>query len=119
MLLGLPALVRFAVSRAFAEQHFVRAVALKTTFGEKKNAGNEAQKVAAVSRDESGDFVAFGEIQHGVVDHAFALGFDGSRRFIEEKNPGAAEKRASQGNALPLTAGETCAVFADERFVTL
>src|SRR5580658_2022655 len=51
------------------------------------------------------------------LDHRFRFGVEGACRFIEDENARIRKNGARDGDALPLTAGELNAAFADYGFI--
>src|SRR5262245_33462191 len=67
--------------------------------------------------DEHG--AALGDLAHVALDHALALRIERARRLVEAEDARVRHKRARNGDALPLAAGERRAALADDRVVAL
>jgi hypothetical protein len=61
---------------------------------------------------------AFGDVLHVVLDDAFALVVECTRRLVEDHNARIGDQRAGNGDALALAARKARSAFAHQRVIT-
>src|SRR6266849_7032551 len=99
--------MQLCIAAARTDQRVVRAVFDDAPTLDGDNAIGAANGRKSVGDDEHGSALA--DPPHVVLDDALALVIECARRLIEDQNSRIHDQRTSDGNPLPLPAGEAAA----------